>query len=134
MIEYKGYLATVEYDDSVGLLHGEVVNAAPYPIVTFEASSVAKLECEFRISIDDYLAWCKEDGVEPQRPFSGKLNLRLGTDLHRRVAVSAARNGVSINSWIKDALEREVDPCSAAPVDGMPSVEGRKAREKVTTP
>ena len=41
MIEYKGYLATVEYDDSVGLLHGEVVNAAPYPIVTFEASSVA---------------------------------------------------------------------------------------------
>ena len=134
MIEYKGYLATVEYDDSVGLLHGEVVNAAPYPIVTFEASSVEELKSEFRISIEDYLAWCNEDGVEPQRPFSGKLNLRLGTDLHRRVPVSAARNGVSINSWIKDTLAREADPCSAAPVDGMPSVEGRKAREKVDTP
>ena len=78
MMEYKGYLATVEYDDSVGLLHGEVVNAAPYPIVTFEASSVEELKSEFRISIDDYLAWCKEDGVEPQRPFSGKLNCDWG--------------------------------------------------------
>ena len=107
MMEYRGYLATVEYDDSVGLLHGEVINAAPYPIVTFEGSSVEELKREFRISIDDYLAWCKEDGVEPQRPFSGKLNLRLGTDLHRRVAVCAARSGVSINSWIKDALAKE---------------------------
>ena len=74
-MEYKGYLATVEYDDSVGLLHGEVVNATLYPIVTFEASSVEELKREFRISINDYLAWCKKDDVEPQRPFSGKLNL-----------------------------------------------------------
>ena len=74
-MEYKGYLATVEYDDSVGLLHGEVVNATLYPIVTFEASSVEELKREFRISINDYLAWCKKDDVEPQRPFSSKLNL-----------------------------------------------------------
>ncbi len=131
MMEYKGYLATVEYDDSVGLLHGEVINAASYPIVTFEASSVEELKREFRISIDDYLAWCKEDGVEPQRPFSGKLNLRLGTDLHRRVAVSAARNGVSINSWIKETLERMADPCSAAPLGRRQFAEGHKTREKV---
>lgn len=113
MMEYKGYLATVQYDDSVGLLHGGVTNAAPYPIVTFEASSVEELKREFRISIDDYLVWCEEDGVEPQWPFSGKLYLRLGTDLHRRVAFSAARKGVSINSWIKDTLEREVEPHSS---------------------
>ena len=119
MMEYKGYLATVEYDDSVGLLHGEVINAAPYPIVTFEGASVEELKREFRVSIDDYLAWCEEDGVEPQRPFSGKLNLRLGTDLHRRVAVSAARKGVSINSWIKDALEREVEPSSSSRLEGV---------------
>ena len=121
MMEYKGYVATVEYDDSVGLLHGEVINAARYPIVTFEAPSVEELKREFRISIDDYLSWCEEDGVEPQRPFSGKLNLRLGTDLHRRVAVSAARNGVSINSWIKDALEREVELHTGPSLEGVGS-------------
>ena len=114
MMEYKGYIATIEYDDSVELLHGEVINAAPYPIVSFEAADVEGLKREFRISLEEYLASCKEDGVEPQRPFSGKLNLRLGTDLHRRVAISAAQNGMSINSWIKDTLEREAGPLPGA--------------------
>ncbi len=109
MMEYKGYIAKITYDSSVELLHGEVVNAGPYPITTFEAADVEGLKREFRISIEDYLAWCKEDGVDPRRPFSGHLNLRLGPDLHQRVAVSAARNGVSINGWIKGALEREVE-------------------------
>ena len=88
-MEYKGYIATIEYDDSVEMLHGEVINAAPYPIVTFEAADVEGLKREFRVSIDDYLVWCEEDGVEPRRPFSGNLNLRLGSDLHRQVAVEA---------------------------------------------
>ena len=101
MMQYKGYIATIEYDDSVEMLHGEVINAAPYPIVTFEAADVDGLKREFRVSIDDYLAWCEEDGVEPKRPFSGNLNLRLGSDLHRQVAVEAAANHMSIKRMDK---------------------------------
>lgn len=108
MMEYKGYIATVEYDDSVGLLHGEVVNAGSYPIVTFEAADVAGLRREFQTSIEEYLASCAEDGVEPRKPFSGKLTLRLGPDLHQRVAVSAAQSGTSINEWIKHVLAESV--------------------------
>ena len=111
-MEYKGYIATIEYDDSVEMLHGEVINAAPYPIVTFEAHDVESLKREFRVSIDDYLAWCEEDGVEPRRPFSGKLNLRLGSDLHRQVAAEAAANRMSINEWIKRTLTKEVTKTS----------------------
>ena len=107
MMEYKGYIAKIEYDDSVGLLHGSVINSGNYPVATCEAPDVETLKEEFRISIDEYLAWCAEDGVEPKRPFSGKLNLRLGHDLHARVATLAAQSGMSINSWIKEALERE---------------------------
>ncbi len=107
-MEYKGYIATIEYDDSVEMLHGEVINAAPYPIVTFEAADVEGLKREFQVSIDDYLAWCEEDGVEPRRPFSGNLNLRLGSDLHRQVAVEATLNGLSINEWIKRTLSKEI--------------------------
>ena len=108
MMEYKGYVATIEYDDSVELLHGEVVNAGPYPLVTFEAADVEDLKREFRVSVDDYLAWCDEDGVEPKRPFSGDLLLRIGTDLHQRVAASAADSGKSVNSWVKEVLEEYV--------------------------
>lgn len=105
MIEYKGYVARIEFDASVDRLHGSVINSGPYPIATFEATDVQSLHREFRRSIDDYLAWCEEDGVEPRKPFSGKLNVRLGSGLHQRVALIAAEEGLSLNTWIKQALE-----------------------------
>ncbi len=54
-MEYKGYHATVEFDESVGRLHGRVVNSGPYPIVTFEATDVEGIQREFQRSIDEYL-------------------------------------------------------------------------------
>ena len=106
MMEYKGYVAAVEFDDSADVLHGRVVNSGPYPIATFEATDAKQLRREFERSINEYLAWCEEDGVEPRKPFSGKLNLRLGSELHGAVAAAAAAKGISINSWIVEALRR----------------------------
>lgn len=103
-MEYRGYVAAVEFDESAEILHGRVVNSGSYPIATFEARDTKGLRQEFERSIDEYLAWCKEDGVEPKKPFSGKLNLRLGSELHAKVAAVAAAEGVSINSWIVRAL------------------------------
>lgn len=103
-MEYKGYVAAVEFDDSIEILHGRVVNSGPYPIATFEATDAADIRREFERSVDEYLAWCAEDGVEPRRPFSGKLNLRLRSRLHALVAAAAAASQVSINSWIVDAI------------------------------
>jgi len=108
MMEYKGYVAAVEFDDSVEVLHGRVVNSGPYPIATFEATDAKELRREFERSVDEYLAWCQEDGVEPRRPFSGKLNLRLGSELHALVAAAAGVNRMSINSWIVRAVRRSV--------------------------
>ena len=77
--------------------------------MTFEAADVEGLEREFRISVEEYLASCVEDGVEPRKPFSGKLTLRLGPELHQRVAVSAIQSGMSINEWIKHVLTENVE-------------------------
>ena len=109
-MEYKGYIAEIEYDDSVDLLHGRVVNAGPYPIATFEASDVEGLKREFRISIEEYLTVCAENDIQPQQPFPWRLNLSLDADLHARIAAMAAQSGMSINAWIKEALERETAP------------------------
>ncbi len=103
-MEYRGYVAAVEFDESADILHGRVVNSGSYPIATFEARDTKGLRQEFERSIDEYLAWCEEDGVEPKKPFSGKLNVRLGSELHGRVAAAAAAEGMSINSWIVRAL------------------------------
>ena len=71
MMEYKGYLASVEFDDSADVLHGRVVNSGTYSIATFETTEARALRREFERSVDGYIEWCGEDGVEPRKPFSG---------------------------------------------------------------
>ena len=117
MMEYKGYVAAVEFDDSVEILHGRIVNSGPYPIATFQATDARKLRREFERSVDEYLKWCEGDGVEPRRPFSGKLNVRLGSELHAHVAAAATADRVSINTWIVRALRRAagITPTSKVP-------------------
>ncbi|MCY4400269.1 MAG: type II toxin-antitoxin system HicB family antitoxin [Gemmatimonadetes bacterium] len=114
MMEYRGYVAAVEFDDSIDVLHGRIVNSGSYPIATFEATDARQLRKEFERSVDEYLAWCEEDGVEPRRPFSGRLNVRLGSELHSLVAAAAGASQMSINSWIVRALHRTVGPPSGS--------------------
>ena len=106
MIEYKGYVARVEFESTADAFHGRVVNSGPYPIVTFETTTAGALRREFERSIDEYLSVCEEQGLTPKKPFSGKLNVRLGSELHAAVAMAAEREGVSINSWIVGALRK----------------------------
>ena len=108
-MQYKGYIATIEYDDSIGLLHGSVINSGDYPIANCEAPDVDTLRKEFRISIDEYLAVCEENDIEPRSPSYTTLNLHLDTDLHKRVAITASRNRKTIDDWITDVLEREAE-------------------------
>ncbi len=119
MIEYKGYIAAVEFDDSADVLHGRVVNSGPYPIATFEATDAKQLRREFERSIDEYLAWCEEDGVEPRKPFSGKLNVRLGSELHAAVAAAAAAREMSINAWIVQVLRETTG--STSDIETLPT-------------
>ena len=65
-MNYKGYTAHVEVDEDDGTLHGWVEGIED--VVTFEAGNLSELEQEFRISVDDYLAFCARDGVEPELP------------------------------------------------------------------
>ena len=73
MMEYKGYIAAVAYDDLAEALLGSVVNASPGFRTVFEATDIKQLRREFEISVDDYLSWCQEDGVEPVKPYYGKI-------------------------------------------------------------
>lgn len=102
MLNYKGYSGHVEFDDEAGLFHGEVLDLKD--VVTFQGTSVEELQRAFRESIDDYLQYCLERGEEPDRPFSGKLMVRLSPELHRDVYVQAQREGKSLNQWIAERL------------------------------
>jgi len=106
MIEYKGYLGDVNFDSEAHLFHGEVINTRD--VITFQGKSVDELEKAFIDSVEDYLEWCKEDGVSPEKPYSGKFNLRLSPELHKEVAITAKKMKISINKFVEKAVVDEL--------------------------
>jgi predicted HicB family RNase H-like nuclease len=105
-MEYKGYLGTVEYDTQAKIFHGDIINTRD--VITFQGTTVEEIERAFRDSIDDYVAWCKEEGVEPEKPYSGKFNVRVSPELHRQAAVAAKKMRVSLNSFVEKAITDEM--------------------------
>lgn len=106
MMEYKGYTATVWFDDQAGLFHGELLNIRD--VVTFQGKTVKELRRAFRDSVDDYLAFCAERGEEPEKPFSGKFVVRVSPELHRRMTLAARTERKSLNAWVVEHLSREL--------------------------
>ena len=102
MLNYKGYHGNVDFDEEAGLFHGEVVDLRD--VITFQGKSVDELQQAFRDSIDDYLDLCQERNEEPDKPFSGRLMLRLPSEIHRRVYVGAKKEGKSLNEYITEKL------------------------------
>jgi predicted HicB family RNase H-like nuclease len=102
MMEYKGYTANVWFDDQADLFHGEVLNIRD--VVTFQGRSVKELRKAFRDSVDDYLQFCAERGEAPDKPFSGRFVVRANPELHRQIALAAARERKSLNAWILEKL------------------------------
>ena len=74
-MSHSGYKAIIEFDESAGIFHGTVINTND--VIDFQGTNVEDLQREFRKQIDNYLAFCKERGKSPDKPFSGKLHLRL---------------------------------------------------------
>ncbi len=68
MLEYKGYIGEVVYDDEAEVLHARVINSGSYPIANAEATDVEGIKREFRISVDAYLRGCAELGIDPVPP------------------------------------------------------------------
>ncbi|MBX3575787.1 MAG: type II toxin-antitoxin system HicB family antitoxin [Rhizobiaceae bacterium] len=99
---YKGYAGSIEFDDEDRVFYGRILGLRD--IVTFEAETADDLVKAFHDSVDDYLAFCKERGVEPQKPYSGKLALRTTPEIHALLTQAASSDGKSINQWISDTL------------------------------
>jgi len=106
MMEYKGYIGTVEYDAEAKIFHGDIINTKD--VITFQGTTVNEIEYAFKDSIDDYIAWCKEEGTEPEKPYSGKFNVRLPPELHRQIAILAKKRKVSLNSIVEKAIIDEI--------------------------
>ena len=103
MMEYKGYIGKVEFDDEAEVFHGEIINTRD--VITFQGKSVSELTKAFHESIDDYLSFCKQRGETPEKPFSGQFVTRIPPELHRQVNVAAVLAGKSLNAFVTEQLQ-----------------------------
>ena len=106
-LEYKGYKGSVEYSKEDNCLFGKVQGLSK-ALILYEGQTLDELRRDFEDGIDDYIEGCRADGIEPCKPFSGRLNLRMTSDLHSRVAAFAASTGVTINDFINRAIQNEM--------------------------
>ncbi|MCK5384121.1 MAG: type II toxin-antitoxin system HicB family antitoxin [Alphaproteobacteria bacterium] len=106
-LKYKDYIATISYDPDIDSFMGRVVNARD--IVTFYGKSTEDLHKEFKISIEDYLAYCEEEDLEPAKPrYSGQFRLRLPAGLHAKLSAAASAKNVSLNGLVVEILSGQI--------------------------
>ncbi|MBP0617255.1 type II toxin-antitoxin system HicB family antitoxin [Jiella mangrovi] len=106
IMHHRGYEARIDFDEEAESFHGEVLNLRD--VITFEGTSVEELKKAFIDSVEDYIAFCRERGEEPEKPFSGQFVVRAEPRLHRQLAVAAKRAGISLNKLVTGILEKEV--------------------------
>lgn len=104
ILEHDGYLAEIELDEDAGMLFGIVINTRD--TLHFTAPTIPELKREFARTVEVYIDWCNERGKPPEKPYSGKFQLRLDPGLHARAAAAAARLGKSLNAFVAEAVEK----------------------------
>lgn len=100
---YKGYTGSVEYSAEDDCLYGKV-QGLHGTLISYEGSSVDEIKEDFEGAVDDYLRSCEERGIAPARPYSGKLNLRMPSELHAAIAQAAYSSGTTINEFINRSM------------------------------
>jgi predicted HicB family RNase H-like nuclease len=103
-LEYKGYQATVEYEEGRLVIH--VLHVRDHLVA--ECMDAAKVEEEFHALVDEYIEDCAAIGKEPDKPFKGVFNVRISPELHRESVKAATAEGRTLNDFVASALDLAV--------------------------
>jgi predicted HicB family RNase H-like nuclease len=105
-MHHKGYTARIEFDERDHIFVGHVLGLRA--IISFHGETVAELRHEFEVAVDDFLSDCKEQGVKPEKPASGKLMLRVPPEVHGAALIAAQASGKSLNQWATEVIQTAV--------------------------
>ena len=102
-MNHKGYTARIEFDERDSLFVGRVLGLRA--MISFHGETVGELRTAFEGAVEDFLLDCKQQGVKPEKPASGKLMLRVPPEVHGAALVAAQASGKSLNQWATEALQ-----------------------------
>jgi len=106
-LTYKGFHGSINFDQEEKIFFGQIEFIKD--LVNYEARDAESLVNSFQEAVDDYLASCKESNKEPDKPFKGSFNVRIGTELHEKVALYALQHEDTLNNVVKNALSKFIN-------------------------
>lgn len=101
-LKYKGYVGSVAYSEPDRVFFSKIEGIDD--LVNYEGESVTELTAAFHEAVDDYLAYCEDHGLKPEKSYTGTFNVRISPMTHREIANLASEEGISINAFVKKAL------------------------------
>ncbi len=107
LMEYKGYHAKIEFDQEDQIFVGSILGINDS--LNFHGRSVQELTDSMHDCIDNYLIRCEEIGKEPEREYKGSFNIRIKPEQHKKIALRAASEGITINQFVSRAIEDELE-------------------------
>ncbi len=102
-MNYNGYTAKIEFDERDNIFVGRLLGMRT--MISFHGETVVELRQAFVGAVDEFLADCKEQGVKPEKPASGKLMLRVSPEIHGAALIAAQASGKSLNQWASEVLQ-----------------------------
>ena len=101
-MEYKNYVGSVEFSERDSVFFGKVMGIRA--TISYEGTNAKELVNDFHNAVDDYLALCEAEGMEPERAYKGSFNVRISPELHKKAAIYASSQQISLNSLVESAL------------------------------
>lgn len=107
ILEYKGYRGKINFSAEDNVLYGRIegINA----LVTFEGDNVDEIKSAFEESVDNYLQFCEENNIKPEKEYKGCFNVRIAPEIHRKISAVADRESISLNKCVEKALISYID-------------------------
>jgi len=129
LLEYKGYLGSVEFSAADHVLFGEVIGIRS--LISYEGSSLEALRKDFETSVDAYLACCAQPESHPEKvsaiskpeiqeewrktqEFADKIKVAPYEEVQKRLdAISAETVKMMDELLLKDTIRRNGKRASA---------------------
>ena len=101
-IEYKNYIGTVEFVEGDNVFSGRVLNISNE--IKYEGKNVKEFIDDFHKAINDYLKVCRIQGISPEKPCDGNLNVHISPEKHKIAIMLAYENNITLDRFVEEAI------------------------------
>jgi len=101
-MQYRGYLGSVEFSQEDALFFGKVLGISA--LVSYEGENAQELVEDFHEAVDDYLEFCRQEGIEPEKACGGSIHIQISPELHRQAMMAAMSKQISLNRFVENSI------------------------------